>query len=362
VSALRYRALDAALAHGLLPDPLLRAGSRRGARLRQSRELRGGVEAQDERLTELLAHMRSGPIAEVPEKANEQHYELPARFFELILGPRRKYSGCLWTPGVTDLAEAEAAMLELSCARAEVQDGMRILDLGCGWGSLSLWLAERYPHAQITGVSNSQPQREYIEGQIAQRGLDNLLIITADVNTFSPAGAPFDRVMSIEMFEHMRNWRELLARVATWLTSDGAVFIHVFSHHQVPYRFEGTWAAERFFTAGLMPSHELLHHFEDDLLVQQRWAVSGTHYAKTLQAWLTNLDSHHASLLEVLAGAGYSPSRARALLGAWRLFLISTDEIWASNTGNSWLVSHYRLTPRSAGVTQPTAAASAAAR
>jgi cyclopropane-fatty-acyl-phospholipid synthase len=362
VSARRYRALDVALAHGLLPDPLLRAGSRWGARVRERRELRGGVEAQDQRLSELLVRMRSGPIAEVPEKANEQHYELPPRFFELILGPRRKYSGCLWTPGVGDLAEAEEAMLTLSCARAEISDGMRILDLGCGWGSLSLWLAEQYPQAQITGVSNSAPQREFIESQIRERGLNNLQIITADVNTFEPAGAPFDRVMSIEMFEHMRNWRELLARVAGWLTSDGAVFIHVFSHRQVPYRFEGTWAAERFFTAGLMPSHELLHHFEDDLLVQQRWAVSGTHYARTLQAWLNNLDNHREGLLEVLDQAGYSRPRARALLSAWRLFLISTDEIWASDRGNRWLVSHYRLTPRSVGVTQPTVAPSAAAR
>ena len=362
MSALRYRALDAALAHGLLPDPLLRLGSRWGVRTRQRRELRGGVEAQDQRLAELLARMRSGPIAEVPEKANEQHYELPPRFFELILGPRRKYSGCLWTPGVADLAAAEEAMLALSCARAEVQDGMRILDLGCGWGSLSLWLAQQYPHAQITGVSNSAPQRMFIESRIRELGLTNLEIVTADVNTFEPAGAPFDRVMSIEMFEHMRNWRELLARVASWLTSDGAVFIHVFSHRIVPYLFEGTWAAERFFTAGLMPSHELLHHFEDDLLVQQRWAVSGTHYARTLQAWLTNLDANREPLLAVLEEAGYSRSGARALLGAWRLFLISTDEIWASNSGNNWLVSHYRLAPRGASVTQPTVAPSAAAR
>ncbi len=362
MSARRYRALDTALAHGLLPDPVLRLGSRWGIRTRQRRELAGGVEAQDARLTELLARMRSGPIAEVPEKANEQHYELPPRFFELILGPRRKYSGCLWEPGVSTLAQAEEAMLALSCARAGVQDGMRVLDLGCGWGSLSLWLAQQYPHAQITGVSNSAPQREFIQSRIRELGLSNLEIITADVNTFEPAGAPFDRVMSIEMFEHMRNWRELLARVAGWLTPDGAVFIHVFSHRVVPYRFEGTWAAERFFTAGLMPSHELLHHFEDDLIVQQRWAVSGTHYARTLQAWLTNLDANRAALLEVLESAGHSPREARARLGAWRLFLISTDEIWASNAGNNWLVSHYRLAPRGAGVAQATPAVSAATR
>ena len=346
MSALRYRALDAALAAGLLPDAVLRAGSRWGVTARERRELAGGVQAQDERLAALLERMRTGPIAEVPHKANEQHYELPPRFFELILGPRRKYSGCLWSAEVRTLAQAEEAMLALTCARAEVQDGMRILDLGCGWGSLSLWLAEQYPHAEITGVSNSAPQREFIEARARERGLGNLTIVTADVNTFTPASAPFDRVMSIEMFEHMRNWRELLARVASWLSPDGALFVHVFSHRQVPYLFEGTWAAERFFTAGLMPSHELIHHFDDDLVVEHRWAVPGTHYGRTLRAWLERLDAHREELLEVLAGIGLSPGEARARLGGWRLFLLSTEEIWNSHGGNAWMVSHYLLRPR----------------
>ena len=346
MSALRYRALDAALARGIIPDAVLRAGSRWGARARQRRELRGGVEAQDQRLTELLGRMSSGPIAELPHKANEQHYELPPRFFELILGPHRKYSGCLWGPGVNSLAQAEADMLELSCARAGVRDSMTILDLGCGWGSLSLWLAQQYPRAHITGVSNSASQRAFIESRIAELGLTNLEIVTADVNTFVPAGAPFDRVMSIEMFEHMRNWQALLARVASWLAPGGAAFVHVFSHRVVPYRFEGTWAAERFFTAGLMPSHELIHHFQDDLRVEQRWSTSGTHYARTLDAWLVNLDANRAALLGVLESAGHSRSGALALLGGWRLFLISTAEIWGSDAGNRWMVSHYRLVPR----------------
>lgn len=360
MSALRYRALDAALARDAVPDAVLRAGSRWGARAREQRELAGGVAAQDDRLAALLERMRSGPIAEVPEKANEQHYELPPRFFELILGPRRKYSGCLWSPGVDTLGEAEERMLALSCQRAEVADGMAILDLGCGWGSLSLWLAEQYPNARITGVSNSAPQREFIEARARERGFTNLQIITADVNTFVPAAAPFDRVMSIEMFEHMRNWRELLARIRGWLTPNGALFVHVFSHRVVPYLFEGTWAAERFFTAGLMPSHELIHHFDDDMTVERRWSTDGTHYARTLQAWLERLDAHRPELLEILQAAGNSPARARALLGGWRLFLISTDEIWGSNGGNSWMVSHYRLRPRDrprAGADPATAAA-----
>ena len=353
MSALRYRALDVALSRELLPDWLLRAGSRWGAYRRERRELAGGVNAQDERLAALLARMRSGPIAELPHKANEQHYELPPRFFELILGPRRKYSGCLWDEGVSTLAEAEERMLAVCCERAGIRDGMAILDLGCGWGSLSLWLAEHYPAAQITAVSNSASQRAFIEERCRELSLDNLEVITADVNGFMAPAGSYDRVMSIEMFEHMRNWRELLARINGWLAPNGALFVHVFSHRLVPYRFTDTWAAERFFTAGLMPSHELIHHFEDDLVVRRRWAVPGTHYARTLDAWLTRLDRHRGDLLAVLQSAGTPAPRARALLGAWRLFLISTREIWAASRGNRWLVSHYLLTPRGGSGTNP---------
>jgi cyclopropane-fatty-acyl-phospholipid synthase len=346
VSALRYRLLDAALAHGLLPDAVLRAGSRWGAHARERREARGGVGAQEDRLRALLGHMSTGPVAELPAKANEQHYELPAAFFEIVLGPRRKYSGCLWEAGVADLAAAEEAMLARTCERAGVRDGMRILDLGCGWGSLSLWLAERYPAAEVVGVSNSHGQREWIEAERERRGLANLRVITADVNDFRPDGR-FDRVLSVEMFEHLRNWRELLRRIATWLADDGRLFVHVFSHRTLPYRFDGTWAAERFFTAGLMPSHELLACFQEDLVVTDRWAVPGTHYARTLEAWLARLDERRDAALAVLAD-GRSPREARALLGAWRLFLLSTREIWAAGGGDRWLVSHYLLASRAA--------------
>jgi cyclopropane-fatty-acyl-phospholipid synthase len=344
--ALRYRLLDQALQRRLLPDALLRAGSRFGAWDRERREGRGGVEAQERRFIELLARMSCGPVAEVPEKANEQHYALPPEFLGLILGPRRKYSGCLWSPGLRTLAEAEDAMLELTCRRAQVRDGMRILDLGCGWGSLSLWLAEKYPRAQITGVSNSARQREWIQEQARARGLDNVLIITADVNGFDP-GERFDRVISIEMFEHMRNWRELLRRVNTWLEPDGRAFVHVFSHRTLPYLFTSTWAAERFFTAGVMPSHELLPRFQDDLRVVDSWIVPGTHYAATLRAWLAQLDSNRDAALELLMADGRSRAQALRLFGGWRLFLLSTDQIWKYRGGDRWLVSHYLLGPRS---------------
>ncbi len=342
----RYELLDRALQHGFLPDPLLRAGSKWGARSRIRKEARGGVEAQEGRLDALIERMSTGPIAEATDAANEQHYELPAEFMALILGPRRKYSGCLWSDGVTDLRGAEEAMLALTCARAGIEDGMRILDLGCGWGSLSLWLAEHYPEASIVGVSNSHGQREWIEAEAARRGFANLEIRTQDVNDFDP-GQTFDRVVSIEMFEHMRNWSELLRRISTWLDPDGRLFVHVFTHRSVPYLFQGTWAAERFFTAGLMPSHELMAHFQRDLVLEQRWVVPGTHYARTLQAWLRKLDNNRDEALRIL-GRVNTPSVARRLLATWRLFLLSTDELWSYRDGNEWLVSHYLLAPRSA--------------
>ncbi|HSO97651.1 MAG TPA: class I SAM-dependent methyltransferase [Solirubrobacteraceae bacterium] len=285
----RLELLDWALERGLLPDPVLRVGSRSGA--------------------------------------------------------RRKHSGCLWTTEVRDLAGAEEAMLAHSCERAQVADGMRILDLGCGWGSLSLWLAEHLPGAQSTGVSNSADQREWIESRREALGLRNLTIVTAEVNEFNPRRR-FDRVMSIEMFEHMRNWRELLRRIADWLRPTGKAFVHVCSHRSLPYRVEGTWAAERCFTSGVMPSHDLLPRFQEHLNLIGDWVVPGTHYARTLAAWLKNLDAHADEALRIVVDEGRSESDAHRLLGGWRLFLLSAREMWRYQGGNRWLVSHYLLEPR----------------
>jgi cyclopropane-fatty-acyl-phospholipid synthase len=345
----RYELLDRALSHHLLPDPVLLLGSRIATRQRLKSELEGGVEAQEDRLRSLIWHMSHGPIAEVLERASEQQYELPAEFFTRFLGPRLKYSSSFWGHGVTTLAEAEEAMLRLTCERAQIEDGMDILDLGCGWGSLSLWLGEQYPNARVTGVSYARAQSEHIERQAAERGLTNVEVVTAERNTYDPQRT-VDRVLSIEMFEHMRNWKELLRRISTRLNPEtGKAFVHLFSHRSLAYRFEATWAAERFFTGGTMPSHDLLLRFQEHLVVQDRWAVPGTHYARTLRAWLDRLDANSAKALAVLEQ--HSGRReARRQLAAWRLFMLSTSEIWDFNGGNEWLVSHYLLAPRAGDV------------
>ncbi|MBO9531397.1 MAG: class I SAM-dependent methyltransferase [Solirubrobacteraceae bacterium] len=341
----RYRALDGALRVGVIPDPVLRAGGRRGTRWRVRHETRGGVEASEQRLEELLHTLSSGPIAELPEVANAQHYELPSAFFELLLGPNVKYSSGLWEADGTTLEESEEAMLAAVCDRAGIEDGMCVLDLGCGWGALALWVAARYPNSEVTAVSNSQRQHDWITQRARRDGLNNLQVHTCEITAFEP-NLRFDRIVSIEMFEHMRNWRELLRRISTWLSDDGRAFIQVFSHASIPYRFEGTWAAERFFSAGLMPSHDLLLHFQDHLTVERRWAVSGQHYARTLDAWLRRLDARAGEAIAVLEADGRTASEARLLLKQWRLFLISTQMMWGSRDGNQWMVSHYRLRGR----------------
>jgi cyclopropane-fatty-acyl-phospholipid synthase len=341
----RYELLDRALSHHLLPDAVLLMGSRLATRRRLRSEREGGVEAQEDRLRSLVWHMSHGPISEVPERVTEQHQELPAAFFELFLGPRHKYSCGLWRAGTTELAAAEEAMLALTCERAQIEDGMDILDLGCGWGSLCLWLGERYPNARVTGVSNFPSQREHIEREAKARGIANVEIVTQDANRYDPERA-VDRVVSIEMFEHMRNWRELLRRISTRLQPDtGRAFVQVFSHRSLAYRFEGTWAAERFFTGGTMPSHDLMLRFQEHLVVQDRWAVSGSHYARTLRAWLARLDANAAEALAVLERHS-GPREARRQLAAWRLYMISTAEIWDHAQGDEWLISQYLLAPR----------------
>jgi len=332
---------------GVLPDALIRRGIRMLDRSRLRMESEGGPDAQSQRKAELIRQLSEGPIARFTDEANQQHYEVPTSLFRHILGPRLKYSCCTWPPEVSDLASAEEAALAQVCRRAEISDGQRILDLGCGWGSLSLWLAEKYPASRITAVSNSRTQAMHIEEACRQRKLTNLEVFTADVNTFEPEET-FDRVCSIEMFEHMNNLRLLLERVAGWLNPEGKLFVHVFSHRTYAYRFEirgsADWMTKYFFTGGLMPSDDLLLHFQDRLAIEGHWMLDGRHYSRTCRAWLENLDRARSEVLPILAEAyGEDPQR---WFQRWRLFLWAGIELWGFQGGNEWIVSHYRFRKR----------------
>jgi cyclopropane-fatty-acyl-phospholipid synthase len=292
------------------------------------------------------AEMDRFPIAEHASAANEQHYEVPAEFFALVLGPRRKYSSCLYESGADTLQEAEIRALAETVEHAQLEDGQSVLELGCGWGSLSLFMAERYPASRIVSVSNSASQRAYIESEAAARGLTNLSIITRDMNAFETAER-FDRVVSVEMFEHMANWRALLSRVKTWLKPDGRLFIHIFTHRAQPYRFDhndkGDWIAQHFFTGGIMPSHGLIRHFGDLFTLEEEWKWNGCHYSRTAEDWLANFDRNGEAVDRVLR-AVYRDA-APLWRRRWRLFFLATSGLFGHANGDEWGVSHYRLRP-----------------
>jgi cyclopropane-fatty-acyl-phospholipid synthase len=328
----------------LLPDFLLRSGIRRLLRQRLRDENKGTAEAQQTHLSELILQLKASPVAINTIDANEQHYELPTRFFEYCLGSHLKYSSGYWLPAATGLDSAERAMLELTCSRAQLRDGQDVLELGCGWGSLSLFMAQRYPNSQITALSNSRTQKAYIDSRVATLGITNLQVITADINAFEPTFNAFDRVVSVEMFEHMRNYRLLLYKIAGALRPDGKLFVHIFTHKEYAYLFEAKdetdWMSRWFFTGGIMPSDDLLFYFNEDLTIQEHWQVDGTHYAKTAEAWLRNMDHHKADILPLLA-ATYGEHATTTWWVRWRLFYLACAELWRYNDGKEWLVSHY---------------------
>ncbi len=323
-----------------LPDSLLRVGISLlvGRTASQLAATKPGAD------TAFAAESQHFPIATHVDDANAQHYELPAAFFGLVLGPRRKYSSCLYENGATDLASAEICALTQTCLNADLKDGQTVLELGCGWGSLSLWMAEHYPASRIVAVSNSASQRTYIEGEAAARSLPNLRVVTADMNEFS-TDETFDRVVSVEMFEHMSNWPSLLERVHGWMAPDGRVFVHVFAHRTTPYRFdpsnEADWIAQHFFTGGVMPSHGLMDHASPLLEVEESWRWSGEHYRRTAEDWLANYNLHSKAIMALLQQV-YG-DKAQIWERRWRLFFLATSGLFGYKNGEEWGVSHYRL-------------------
>lgn len=334
---------DKLIENDKLPDPVLRAGIRKLLKQRLTDETVGDEELQQRKFINLINELKSSPIAVNTSDANEQHYELPTEFFQYCLGKNLKYSSGYWNPGVKDIDTSEDDMLALTCKRAELENGQNVLELGCGWGSLSLYMAAKYPDSKFTVVSNSATQKVFIDDTAAQRGLQNLTVLTADMNTFTIADS-FDRVVSVEMFEHMRNYKLLLAKVASFLKPEGKLFVHIFTHKTLAYKYEvideSDWMSKYFFTGGIMPSNHLFFYFNDDLKIEKHWVVNGTNYGKTSEAWLSNMDKHKKEIMPILANT-YGKDQAVKWWVYWRLFYMACAELFNYNKGNEWMVCHY---------------------
>jgi len=330
--------IDTLLEKNLLPDRLIRFGIRRllAQRLRE--------ESARHDLAAYVADLKTRALAEQTAAANEQHYEVPTAFYHFCLGPRLKYSGCLYPEGTETLAQAEEHMLALYAERAQLADGQHILELGCGWGSLCLYNAARFPRARITAVSNSRTQKEHIDTEARKRGLDNVRVITADINEFDITPGQFDRVVSVEMFEHLKNYEKLFRHIARWLKPGGLLFTHIFTHHRLSYHFvprdASDWMSRYFFTGGQMPAHDLLPQFQNDLTLVTDWKINGRHYQQTAEHWLQNMDRHKEEIIPLFRDT-YGPDQALKWWCYWRVFYMACAELWGYRNGEEWLVSHY---------------------
>ena len=334
---------DKLLEQDKLPDSLIRIGIRKLLRRRLKDEKLANTELQQEHLMNLIADLKGSPIAVNTPDANAQHYEVPTEFYQYCLGKHLKYSCGYWKEGVTELDTSEADMLELTCNRAELKNGQDVLELGCGWGSLSMYMSAKYPESNFTVVSNSRTQKIYIDEQAKQRNIPNLAVITADMNNFS-IDKTFDRVVSVEMFEHMRNYELLMKKVASLLKPAGKLFVHIFTHKNLAYKFEvkdeSDWMSKYFFTGGIMPSDDLLLYFNKDMSIEKHRHVSGLHYAKTSEAWLVNMDKHKKEIMPIFENT-YGKANAVKWWVYWRLFYMACAELWKYKNGEEWIVSHY---------------------
>ncbi len=328
-----------------LPDWLIRIGIRRLLTRRIRIEAARAAEERAAAVSQFAEQLRQSPIAIHTDAANDQHYEVSAEFFFKVLGPRLKYSCGFWESPTSSLAESEDRMLAMTCERAQLEDGMHLLDLGCGWGSLSLYVAEHYPKCRVTGVSNSHGQREFIMSKARQLGLENVEILTKDIREFETERR-FDRVISIEMFEHLRNYELLLRNISSWLNDDGMLLVHVFCHRDLAYTFEtdgdNDWMAKHFFTGGLMPSSDLFANFQDDLQLEQQWEVNGEHYARTCDAWLAKQDAQSREIVELFR-SDLGEAQAKLQAQRWRMFFMACAELFRYRHGKEWFVSHYRF-------------------
>lgn len=327
----------------IIPDWLIRHKIRQLLKSRLKNESIGNIETRQERFMNLIAELKSSPIAVNTSDANEQHYEVPTEFYKLVMGKYLKYSCGYWKDKYTDQNTSESDMLKLTCYRAELEEHQNILELGCGWGSLTLFMAEKYPDSKITAVSNSKTQKAYIDNRANELELANIEVITADINDFE-TDKKYDRIVSVEMFEHMRNYQKLLNKVNRFLNDDGKLFVHIFSHKEFAYKFEvkddTDWMSKYFFTGGIMPSDHLFHYFNDDMVVKKHWRVNGKHYEKTSNNWLKRMDQNEESIIPILKET-YGSSEATKWWVYWRLFFMACAELWAFNNGEEWIVSHY---------------------